>query len=67
MLKGRGMSREKRGPVPKAQLHHEQQFVSMLFATGEIIGLSTFDGYADDYRPKPRFGNLSEFTDEEVQ
>lgn len=60
--------RGKRGPVPKAQSHHQQQFLCMLSATGEmLVGLSTFDGYADDYRPKPWFENLSEFTDEEVQ
>ena len=60
--------REKRRPFPKAKEHNEQEFLSMLFATGEmLVGLSTFDGFADDYRPKPWFENLSGFTDEQVQ
>lgn len=54
--------------VPKAKDEHQQLFLEMLSATGELpVGLSTFKGYADSFRPKPWFENLLGFSDDQVQ
>ena len=53
--------------VPKSK-EHQQKFLEMLFATGELPdGISTFKGYADSFRPKPWFENLLGFSDDQEQ
>lgn len=54
--------------VPNAKEEHQQQFLEMLSAIEELpVGLSTFKGYADFFRPKPWFENLLGFSDDQVQ
>lgn len=59
--------RQRKGAAPVATQEQQDQFLHMLAATGENpVGLSTFKGFSEPFRPTPWFSSLS-ITEEQVE